>query len=104
MGAYLGHRREGGAPALGGEPPLAQGGLLRHTLCMAQTIGGFGLKGVGALIVALAALGALFYYAGVFVVLILAAALVAVVVLHYRNQRPVKLPGDDHIRLHLDDK
>lgn len=71
---------------------------------MSQTIGGFGLKGMGALVVALAALAALFYYARSFVVIIVAAAVVAVVILHYVNKRPVKLPEDDQIRLHLDDK
>ncbi len=71
---------------------------------MLQFMGGFGLKGAGALIIALAALTVLFFYAGAFVVIIIAAALVAVVILHYRNQRPVKLPRDDQIHLHLDDK
>jgi len=71
---------------------------------MAQTVGGFGLKGIGALVVAVAALALLFYYARAFVVIIVAAAVVAVVILHFINQRPVKLPEDDQIRLHLDDK
>ena len=69
---------------------------------MAQTIGGFGLKGTGALVVALLALVGLAYYAGSFVLIILAAALAAVVILHFWNKRPVKKPEDDQIRLNLD--
>jgi O-antigen ligase len=69
---------------------------------MSRTIGGFGLKGIGALIVALVVLAALLYYARSFVVIIIAAAVVAVVILHFVNQRPVKLPEDDQIRLNLD--
>lgn len=71
---------------------------------MSQIIGGFGLKGTGALVGAMVALAALFYYARLFAVIIVAAAVVAVVILHFINQRPVKLPEEDQIRLHLDDK
>jgi len=69
---------------------------------MAQTMGGFGLKGTGALVVALVAIAALAYYAGLFALIIVAAAVAAVVILHFRNKRPVKKPADDQIRLNLD--
>jgi hypothetical protein len=70
---------------------------------MSQTIGGFGLKGVGALLIAIAAIVALAVYARSFALIIVAAAVVAVVILHFLNKRPVKLPEDDQIRLNLDD-
>lgn len=71
---------------------------------MSQTIGGFGMKGAGALIIALAAIVALAIYARSFVLIIVAAAVAAVIILHFRNKRPVKLPQDDQIRLNLDDQ
>ncbi len=82
--------------------PLAPAAFLRHTFDVARSIGGFGLKGTGALVVALAALAGLAYYAGFFVLIILAAAVAAVVILHFWNKRPVNKPEDDQIRLNLD--
>jgi O-antigen ligase len=69
---------------------------------MAQTIGGFGLKGAGALIIAIVAILALAIYARSFVFIIMAAAIAAVIILHYRNKRPVRTPEDGQIRLNLD--
>lgn len=69
---------------------------------MSRTIGGFGLKGTGALIVAIAAIVGLAVYARTFALIIVAAAIAAVVILQFWNKRPVKKPEDDQIRLNLD--
>jgi sugar phosphate permease len=66
------------------------------------SIGGFGYKGAGALVIAIAAIVALAIYARSFVLIIIAAAVAAVVILHFWNKRPVKTPEDDQVRLHLD--
>jgi uncharacterized membrane protein len=60
------------------------------------------IKGVGALLVAVVVLVALAFVIGKFFLAIIAAALVAVVVLHFWNKRPVKTPEDDQVRLNLD--
>lgn len=70
---------------------------------MSQTIGGFGMKGVGALVVAAVAIIGLAIFARSFLLIVVAAAAAAVVILHYWNKRPVKTHEDDEIRLHLND-
>jgi ABC-type bacteriocin/lantibiotic exporter with double-glycine peptidase domain len=70
---------------------------------MSQTMGGFGLKGVGALVVALIAIVGLAIYASVFILVVIAAAAATVIILHFWNKRPVKSREDDQIRLHLND-
>lgn len=66
---------------------------------------GFGVKGACALIIGIAAIIALLigaaYTAHSLVLIIIAAAVAAVVILHFWNKRPVKAPGDD-VRLNLD--
>ena len=64
---------------------------------MAQTIGGFGAKGAGALVIAIQAIIGLAIYARLFALIIAAAAVAAVIILHFWNKRPVKTPEDDHI-------
>jgi hypothetical protein len=71
--------------------------------CMSRTIGGFGIRGSAALIIAVIAVAGLAIYARSFVFIMIAAAVAAVVILHFWNKRPVKPPEDDQIRLHLND-
>ena len=65
-------------------------------------------KGVGALIVGVAAVLAILVAAAItahtLVLVIVAGAVAAVVILHFWNKRPVKTPEDDQIRLNLDKK
>ena len=68
---------------------------------MSQTIGGFGLKGSAALVIAIAAIAGLAYYAGRFTAIIAGAAVAAVIILHFWNKRPVKRQ-EDEVRLNLD--
>jgi uncharacterized membrane protein len=70
---------------------------------MSQTIGGFGLKGVGALVIAVVAIVGFAIYARSFFLIVVATAAAAVVILHYWNKRPVKTHEDDEVRLHLND-
>jgi cbb3-type cytochrome oxidase subunit 3 len=70
---------------------------------MSQTIGGFGLKGPGALIVAILAIIGLAIYARSFFLIVVAAAAAAVIILHFWNKRPVKTHVDEQVRLHLND-
>jgi hypothetical protein len=67
--------------------------------------GGRAVGGRAALVIGILAILALLigavYTAHTLVLVIIAAAIAAVVILHYRNQRPVKVPGDD-VRLNLD--
>jgi membrane protein implicated in regulation of membrane protease activity len=61
-----------------------------------------GWKGVGALLIAVAALVALAVAIRSFFLIVVGAAAVAVAILHFWNKRPVKTPEDDQIRLNLD--
>jgi len=67
-----------------------------------QTVRMRGLKGVGALVVAAVVLAGLAIVIRPFFVVIIAAALATVVILHFWNKRPVKTPEDDQVRLNLD--
>ena len=69
---------------------------------MRQTVRMRGLKGVGALVVAAVVLAGLAIVIRPFFVVIIAAALATVVILHFWNKRPVKTPEDDQVRLNLD--
>jgi sugar phosphate permease len=61
-----------------------------------------GFKGAGALVIAAAVLVGLAIAIRSFFVVVIAAALAAVVILHFWNKRPVKTPEDDQVRLNLD--
>jgi len=72
-------------------------------LFLRQTVGmRTGFKGVGALVVAAAVLVGLAVAIGKFFLVVIAATLATVVILHFWNKRPVKTPEDDQIRLNLD--
>jgi hypothetical protein len=61
-----------------------------------------GSKGVGALLIAVAGLVALAMAVRSFFLIVVGAAALAVVILHFWNKRPVKTPEDDQVRLNLD--
>ncbi len=80
--------------------------LLARELLLSETGGvGFARQSVIPLIIgvaaALALLGLAAYTSYTLVLAIIAAAVVSVVLLHFWNKRPVKMPGDD-VRLNLD--
>jgi hypothetical protein len=64
-----------------------------------------GLKGAGALVLGIATVAGLLVGAALtahsLVLVMIAAAVAAVVILHFWNKRPVKVPGED-VRLNLD--
>jgi fatty acid desaturase len=60
------------------------------------------LKGAGAVLIAVAVFATLAVVIRSFFLIIVGAAVVTVVFLHYWNKRPVKTPEEDQVRLNLD--
>lgn len=61
-----------------------------------------GFKGAGIPAIAGVLLVVLAIAIRSFFLIVIAAALAAVVILHFWNKRPVKTPEDDQVRLNLD--